>query len=125
MFFWAWKNKFPVNLPKYRHIFEPFLLFQIKPVLGYLNLFFHEQGINVTLKPQSDPTASKVVDGYTKEMLNKLYNGMPQRGYTETKRHYIGRPKPRYAMPKDTEESKDVSVPALFQVEFKDSNGKR
>ncbi|SVD59321.1 uncharacterized protein METZ01_LOCUS412175, partial [marine metagenome] len=51
-------------------------------------LFFHEQGINVTLKPQSDPTASKVVDGYTKEMLDKLYNGMPQRGYTETKRHY-------------------------------------
>jgi len=88
-------------------------------------LFFHEQGINVTLKPQSDPTASKVVDGYTKEMLNKLYNGMPQRGYTETKRHYIGRPKPRFAMPKDTEESNDVSVPAHFQVEFKDSKGKR
>ena len=28
-------------------------------------LFFHNQGINVTLKPQSDTTASKIVDGYT------------------------------------------------------------
>ena len=40
-------------------------------------LFFHEQGINVTLKPQSDPTASRVVDGYTDEMLQRLWNGMP------------------------------------------------
>ena len=29
----------------------------------------HERGINVTLKPQSDPTASKIVDGYTDEMI--------------------------------------------------------
>jgi len=48
-------------------------------------LFFHEQGINVTLKPQSDPTASRVVDGYTDEMLKRLWNGMPQRAYTERK----------------------------------------
>ena len=40
-------------------------------------LFFHEQGINVTLKPQSDPTASRVVDGYTDEMKKRLWNGMP------------------------------------------------
>ena len=88
-------------------------------------LFFHEQGINVTLKPQSDPTASKVVDGYTKEMLDKLYNGMPQRAYTESKRKYVERPKPKFAMPQDTEERNDVSVPAHFQVEFKDSTGKK
>ena len=48
-------------------------------------LFFHEQDINVTLKPQSDPTASRVVDGYTDEQLERLHNGMPQRGYTEAK----------------------------------------
>jgi len=35
-------------------------------------LFFHDQGINVTLKPQSDPTASRVVEGYTDEMLKRL-----------------------------------------------------
>ena len=32
-------------------------------------LFFHNQGINVTLKPQSDPTASKIVNGYTEEQI--------------------------------------------------------
>jgi len=88
-------------------------------------LFFHEQGINVTLKPQSDPTASKVVDGYSKEMLDKLYNGMPQRAYTESKRKYVTRPKPKFEMPYDIEEENDISVPAHFQVEFKDSKGKK
>jgi hypothetical protein len=29
-------------------------------------------GINVTLKPQSDPTASFIVDGYTKDMLKAM-----------------------------------------------------
>lgn len=41
--------------------------------------FFAEKNINVTLKPQSDPTASFVVDGYTDEMLDILHNGMPQK----------------------------------------------
>ena len=40
--------------------------------------FFLEKDINVTLKPQSDPTASFVVDGYTDEMLEILHNGCPQ-----------------------------------------------
>ena len=59
-------------------------------------LFFHEQGINVTLKPQSDPTASRVVDGYKKEDLEKLWNGMPQRAYTESKRKWAERPKAKW-----------------------------
>lgn len=33
---------------------------------------FKNKGINVTLKPQSDPTASKVVDGYTDEMIQAM-----------------------------------------------------
>jgi len=41
-------------------------------------MYFYQRGINITLKPQSDPTASKVVNGYTKEQLNILHNGMPQ-----------------------------------------------
>lgn len=39
---------------------------------------FAAEGLNVTLKPQSDPTASFVVDGYTPDMLDILQNGMPQ-----------------------------------------------
>lgn len=39
---------------------------------------FHTQGINVTLKPQSDPTASFVVDGYTKKMIDLMQTGFPQ-----------------------------------------------
>ena len=40
---------------------------------------FASRGINVTLKPQSDPTASYVVHGYTVEQLDKLQTGFPQR----------------------------------------------
>jgi hypothetical protein len=44
---------------------------------------FHERGINVTLKPQSDPTASRVVDGYTEDMIHKMQTGFPQRALGE------------------------------------------
>lgn len=40
---------------------------------------FSAQGINVTPKPQSDPTASHVVSGYTDEMLDIMQNGFPQK----------------------------------------------
>ncbi len=40
---------------------------------------FHKRGINVTLKPQSDPTASTVVDGYTEDMIHKMQTGFPQK----------------------------------------------
>jgi hypothetical protein len=87
-------------------------------------LFFHEQGINVTLKPQSDPTASRVVDGYTPEMKQKLWNGMPQRAYTEKKNIYVERPKPTFRMDKDSEFHKQsANVPWHMQIEFRDSEG--
>ena len=87
-------------------------------------LFFHEQGINVTLKPQSDPTASKVVDGYTEDMLQRLWNGMPQRAYTEQK-STIERPKPKFRVDEDDKYYKEhKSVPWHMQVEFRDSKGK-
>lgn len=38
-----------------------------------------EKGINVTLKPQSDPTASFIVDGYTEEMITLMRTGFPQK----------------------------------------------
>jgi organic radical activating enzyme len=40
---------------------------------------FHDRGINVTLKPQSDPTASFLVDGYTDEMITIMKTGFQQR----------------------------------------------
>lgn len=40
---------------------------------------FAVRGINVTLKPQSDPTASRVVDGYTDEMIDLMQTGFPQK----------------------------------------------
>ena len=39
---------------------------------------FYDRGINVTLKPQSDPTASRVVDGYTDQQIDKMQTGFPQ-----------------------------------------------
>jgi len=91
-------------------------------------MFFHNQGINVTLKPQSDPTASRVVDGYTPEQMKTLHNGMPQRSYTEKKAaeaQRIVRPKPTFEVPKWILGVNDKSVPANMQVEFEDSTGKK
>ena len=86
-------------------------------------LFFHEQGINVTLKPQSDPTASKVVDGYSRDMLKRLYNGMPQRAYTDTKAVWSDRPRPQFQIPTEIDKRDDKTVPWNMQIEFKDANG--
>lgn len=43
----------------------------------------HRRGINVTLKPQSDPTASSIVAGYTEDMIHKMQTGFPQRSEGE------------------------------------------
>ena len=85
-------------------------------------LYFHERGINVTLKPQSDTNATRVVDGYTKENLAILHNGMPQRNYTGTKSESV-RPKSKMTeLPLDAETGS--KVPAVLQVELKDDQGK-
>ena len=39
---------------------------------------FADKGINVTLKPQSDPTASRIVDGYTDQQIEQMQIGFPQ-----------------------------------------------
>lgn len=88
-------------------------------------LFFHNQGINVTLKPQSDPTASHIVEGYTDDMKKKLYNGMPQRAYTEKKNKYVVRPIPKIPLVTDHKIANDMKIPQHFQVEFQDSKGKK
>ena len=88
------------------------------------SLYFHNRGINVTLKPQSDPTASTVVEGYTKEMLDKLYNGMPQRAFTESKNIHVTRPKATFKKQPDPIYQPDKKIPQHFQVEFKDKENK-
>ena len=40
-------------------------------------MYFRSRGINVTLKPQSDPTASFVVTGYTDDMMEKMQEDLP------------------------------------------------
>lgn len=45
---------------------------------------FASRGINVTLKPQSDPTASFVVHGYTEEQIHRMQTGFPQHNGGET-----------------------------------------
>jgi organic radical activating enzyme len=91
-------------------------------------LFFHEQGINVTLKPQSDPTASKIVDGYTPEMLKRLHNGMPQRAFTEdkaVKAKLVERPAPTFLkVPDPIYSDQHSKIPQHFQVEFVDKTQK-
>jgi organic radical activating enzyme len=93
------------------------------------SLFFHNQGINVTLKPQSDPTASFVVSGYTPEMLEKLHNGMPQRAYTEVKAQQakkVVRPKPKFKInPGTINTNFEEGIPQHMQVEFTDKAGKK
>lgn len=88
-------------------------------------LYFHERGINVTLKPQSDPTASYVVSGYSQDMLDRLYNGMPQRDFTKSKAK-VERPKPRVSMMEMSLAAGDAaSVPQTMQVELVDSKGQK
>lgn len=91
-------------------------------------LYFHENGINVTLKPQSNPTATAVVSGYTEDMLKLLRNGMPQRDYTNQrlsqKAQISQRPKSKFEPLPDKHESGD-KIPQLMQVEFSDRDGKK
>lgn len=88
-------------------------------------LFFHNQGINVTLKPQSDPTASRVVEGYTDTQMQILWNGMPQRAYTEKKRIWANRPRATFEIPPNITDKNDQSVPTNMQIELIDSSGKK
>lgn len=85
-------------------------------------LYFHEQNINVTLKPQSNTNATKIVDGYNSDMLEKLHNGLPQRDFTKIKSK-IERPKGRAEY---LNQYKDNStVPQVMQIELEDSKGNK
>jgi len=87
-------------------------------------LFFQETGMNVTLKPQSNPNASKVVDTYTDKQLEVLYNGMPQRDYTASKLKGVSN-RPKVNTEAMTVPGNDAEVPGIFQVEMEDKYGKK
>ncbi len=84
--------------------------------------YFNSKGMNITLKPQSDPHANFVVKGYTKEQLKILHNGMPQMDYTKDKENGTRskRPKYKFQMSEHLE-----STPKSMQIEFTDSEGKK
>jgi organic radical activating enzyme len=87
--------------------------------------YFQSRGINVTLKPQSDPTASKVVDGYTPDQLAILHNGMPQRDFTSIKSK-VTRIKPSSPMTNlNATTTDDATVPQVMQVELEDEVGNK
>lgn len=87
--------------------------------------YFLSRGINVTLKPQSDSTASKVVDGYTSEQRSILHNGMPQRDFTAVKSK-VERSKPKISMQNmSMDNGDDSTVPQIMQIEFEDDTGKK
>lgn len=83
-------------------------------------MYFHDRDINVTLKPQSNPTASYVVEGYTDEMLAVLRNGLPQKDYTWRKQKKTGA---RARRPKAMNENRAGAPPGM-QIEFTDDTGK-
>lgn len=90
-------------------------------------LYFHEQGINVTLKPQSNTSASAVVSGYSPDMLEKLQNGMPQMDYTHARmiENNIEKKRPRPASRVQTHATTEATVPPVMQLEFLDSKNQK
>lgn len=93
-------------------------------------LFFHENNINVTLKPQSNLTATKIVDGYTEEQIKLLHNGMPQRNYTEkrlTDKNIVSsRPvSKQQPLAIDKLNQNGETAPQSMQIELTDKSGKK
>ena len=88
-------------------------------------LYFHDREINVTLKPQSDEKAQKVVSGYKPSMLKRLQEGLAQKDYVSAflkkKRIPSSRPKNKLSYPKKITSSQTRQS---FQVELTDSKGK-
>jgi len=93
-----------------------------------LALWFVMNGINVTLKPQSDPHANHIVSGYTDSQLERLYNGLPQTDKTKVREKGIREKRPTYNMSGMNpvvvfDEPKDA--PKNMQIEFIDHNNKK
>lgn len=84
--------------------------------------YFQDQEINVTLKPQSDPTASRVVDGYTDKQLKILHDDMAQQDFVSKHRTWK-----RYVpdVKQMRRKNGDSDIPGNLQVELQDSDGNK
>jgi len=93
-----------------------------------LALWFSMNGINVTLKPQSDPHANHVVSGYTDFQLERLHNGLPQTDKTKIRQKGIREKRPTFNCceihNKITTPNHLKDVPKNMQIEFMDENKK-
>lgn len=89
-------------------------------------LDFHNAGINVTLKPQSNENASEIVSGYTPEQLELLRKGLPQLDYTRLRLMKLEKETSR---PKAKNQIQDRSYVgnqlANMQLEMRDDSGER
>ncbi|MFN7728065.1 MAG: radical SAM protein [Bdellovibrio sp.] len=87
-------------------------------------LFFHEQGLNVTLKPMSIPAANVLIDQYSQEQIEFMQQGFPQRNLQKSKSNtHIPRVEPKIKVPRPIVEHQSDSIDSI-EVQLKDSNGK-
>ena len=115
-FLQEWEVHVTVNMVMVPHRFEE---------LWKDAMYFHDRKINVTLKPQSDEKAQRVVSGYSEDMLKKLREGLPQKDYVseilKEKKKVSFRPKHNFSQ---IHSKKDTKNNKSFQVELTDSKGK-
>jgi MoaA/NifB/PqqE/SkfB family radical SAM enzyme len=92
-------------------------------------LGFQRAGINVTLKPQSNQSATKVVSGYSSEQILKLQAGLPQRDFTKSRMNCLNKVsiRPKYANLSNLNNGQtnldSKKIPQIMQVEFTDDLG--
>lgn len=84
-------------------------------------LYFQGKDINVTLKPQSNTSATKVVEGYTDEQLLRLRTGMPQLDFTS--KHVAEKKKQESATDKPKKKMDITKLSPVLQVKLTDNEG--
>lgn len=91
--------------------------------------YFNSLGLNVTLKPQSNSNATKIVDGYTPEQLEILRNDLPQKDYTKYRLKKTGngsqRPIAKKVIKLPEVIDSDDNIKSIVQVELIDSDEKK
>ncbi len=93
--------------------------------------YFHHAGLNVTLKPQSNPTATAVVDGYAPWMRELMKKGLPQqhkknslvrKSSVRTSKNTLNQ---LVKKKEQTPKKNSQSITHSFQVEMNANDGKK
>jgi len=93
--------------------------------------FFHHAGLNVTLKPQSNPTATAVVDSYEPWMRELMKKGLPQQSKEKFRLRKSSVRNSKNLFDKLTEQEKLAvkkrgwKITDSFQVEMNTGSGKK